>query len=275
MFIMNQFLVKYVQNTARKFNIEITRHTNYIKNLERIYELRKFESAFTDLGIIKSIFNKFPFESVNFFLENLDKSKAQLRQDLIVLMSLGEKRGGYFVEFGATNGVKLSNTHLLEKEYEWDGILAEPAQNWHKDLSENRSCSIDCRCVWSNSKQKLLFNETPNQSLSTIDSFSQGDYHSEKRMAGIKYEVDTVSLKDLLDQHNAPQVIDYLSIDTEGSEYDVLSTFDFNKYKFRVISCEHNFTPTREKVFKLLTSVGYNRKYEDISSFDDWYFIRD
>ncbi len=81
----------------------------------------------------------------------------------------------------------------------------------------------------------------------------------------------TISLIDLLEKNNAPEVIDYLSIDTEGSEFEILSAIDFNKYKFSVITCEHNYTEQREKIFQLLTSAGYRRVFENISKYDDWY----
>jgi hypothetical protein len=66
-------------------------------------------------------------------------------------------------------------------------------------------------------------------------------------------------------------VIDYLSIDTEGSEYEILANFDFSKHRFRVITCEHNYTQERDKIHTLLTEKGYLRKFEDVSQFDDWY----
>ena len=53
------------------------------------------------------------------------RSKAQLKQDLFVLATLNFKRNGYFVEFGATSGVDISNTCLLEFDFGWRGILAE------------------------------------------------------------------------------------------------------------------------------------------------------
>ena len=72
-------------------------------------------------------------------------------------------------------------------------------------------------------------------------------------------------------KYNAPKVIDYLSFDIEGSEYEILSHFDFESYKFRVITCEHNYTKMREKIYDLLISKGYRRKYVGLSELDDWY----
>lgn len=205
-------------------------------------------------------------------LQVLPNSRSQLRQDIFVLCELGFKRDGFFVEFGATNGVDLSNSYLLETEFNWSGILAEPARSWHADLKSNRTAEIETRCVWRASGERLTFNEVPrNKELSTIDEFSGSDGHAKRRAKGMRYEVETVSLNDLLDAHNAPKVIDYLSIDTEGSEYEILSNLDFGNRQFRVITCEHNYTPEREKINALLTANGYLRKFEDVSHFDDWY----
>jgi hypothetical protein len=85
------------------------------------------------------------------------------------------------------------------------------------------------------------------------------------------YHVPSISLEDLLLSNNAPYHIDYLSIDTESSEYEILNAFDFSKYHNEVITCEHNFTKSRKKIYNLLVNNGYKRVYEGISQFDDWY----
>jgi Methyltransferase FkbM domain len=94
------------------------------------------------------------------------------------------------------------------------------------------------------------------------------------RRAGNRYTVHTVSLNDLLEQHGAPGKIDYLSVDTEGSELRILSAFDFEKYSVDVINVEHNFTVDREAIHALLVSKGFVRKFEMLSLFDDWYVRR-
>ena len=203
----------------------------------------------------------------------LSKSKSQLGQDLLALMYSGCKHGGFFVEFGATNGKDLSNTYMLEKDFGWKGILAEPAKSWHSELKSNRNCVIETDCVWKESNVKLLFNEVSSLELSTIDLFSSEDLHFDSRKSGKKYFVNTLSLNDLLRKHEAPYVIDYLSIDTEGSEYEILSNFNFDQHQVNFISCEHNFTSTREQIHLLLRSKGYTRVLIDVSNFDDWYVL--
>jgi FkbM family methyltransferase len=202
----------------------------------------------------------------------LAKSRSQLRQDLFVLHELNYKRGGYFVEFGATNGLDLSNTWLLEQEYGWQGILAEPARLWQADLAANRRrARIETKCVWKTTGASLEFNQAKAPELSTINQFSSCDVHAQARDGGDTYSVETISLMDLLEKHGAPREIDYLSIDTEGSELEILQAFDFDKYRIHIVTCEHNYSPLREQLHALFTKSGYTRKYEQVSQFDDWY----
>jgi hypothetical protein len=106
---------------------------------------------------------------------------------------------------------------------------------------------------------------------STVSSLSVGEADADGQRVGIQYDVETVSLLDALDEHGAPRVIDYLSIDTEGSEFEILNAFDFSQYRFSVITCEHNYAPQRELIHELLTLKGYRRVHRDITQFDDWY----
>lgn len=202
-------------------------------------------------------------------LENLPKSNSQIFQDIFALAFSDFKRGGFFLEFGATDGVKLSNTYLLEKEFGWTGILAEPGKVWHSSLRDNRTSIIDTRCVWRSSNETLEFVEAGQ--LSTIRSFSALTGYARHREDKPVYSVSTVSLVDLLSDHNAPTDIDYLSIDTEGSEFEILQNFDFSKYRIRVITCEHNYQPNREAIYDLLSNNGFHRVLENISGWDDWY----
>ncbi len=199
------------------------------------------------------------------------ESKSELHQDLFVLSELNFKKNGYFIELGATNGIDSSNTYLLEKNFGWDGILAEPAKYWHPSLKQNRKSNIETDCVWRDSGSTLSFHEVDAAERSTITGYEKSDEHAPERQAGHSYNVNTISLNDLLEKYRAPARIDYLSIDTEGSELDILSNLDFDKYQIGIISCDHNYMPIRGKIFDLLTGHGYIRKYPGFSQWDDWY----
>jgi hypothetical protein len=205
-------------------------------------------------------------------LEIIPRSKSQLRQDLFVLSALNFKKGGFFVEFGATDGLTLSNTFLLESDFQWSGILAEPARCWREALIKNRPKAIlDFSCIWKESGVDLEFVETAQPELSTIETFREGDLHRKSRRESKTYQVKTMSMLDLLNTHSAPKYIDYLSLDTEGSEYEILSAFDFDSYEIGIITVEHNNTLNRERIFELLSNLGYVRKFSDLTKFDDWY----
>jgi FkbM family methyltransferase len=208
-------------------------------------------------------------------LELLPRATAQILQDLFVLSELGFKRNGFFVEFGACDGLCGSNTFLLESEFAWNGILAEPARVWHEELRAQRRALISTQCVWSHSGQTLTFNQADWAGLSTIASFNAADRWATQRLNGLRYDVETVSLNDLLAGAGAPDTMDYLSIDTEGSELRILQAFDFSRYRFSIITCEHNFTPAREAIAGLLARQGYVRKNQGLSQFDDWYIHQD
>ena len=78
----------------------------------------------------------------------------------------------------------------------------------------------------------------------------------------------------MLDEYKAPNLIDYMSIDTEGSEFDIIKNFDFSKRKINIISIEHNYhSKNRKNIYKKLISEGYKRVFEDLSRFDDWYIL--
>jgi FkbM family methyltransferase len=212
---------------------------------------------------------------LSFCAANLGRSHAQLFQDLLVVFLLKGKRGGFFVEFGATDGRDLSNTLVLERDFQWKGILAEPAKRWHTDLKRNRTVTIDERCVWSESGVALNFTEAPMAELSTLTGLVDSDIHAPLRADGKTYSVEAVSLNDLLEQHRSPKNIDYLSVDTEGSELAILRAFDFRRYDATIITVEHNFRePDRQDIFGLLTANGYMRLFEPFSNFDDWYVKR-
>lgn len=255
---------KIIKESLAKINLTIRKKSTVDKLLS---ELENHKQSSFDLQFLQSIAEH---KLIN-TLKLLNDSKSQIRQDLFVLSELNFKREGYFVEFGATNGIDLNNTYLLETKFNWNGILSEPAKCWHKDLKKNRKCTLDFNCIWKESDETLTFHETDNAVLSTISKYAYSDIHGKSRKISKEYQVKTLSLNELLDKCKAPREIDYLSIDTEGSEYEILKAFDFSKYSFKIITCEHNFTPNRSKIKSLLEKNGYVRKYETISSFDDWY----
>lgn len=263
------FLRNLLHTILGKVNLHILRNTTYnqiLKELEEVNNCRYDESRNGFLLKFMPVVEN-PKKTFKLVLS----SKSQLFQDLFVLEKLNWKERGYFVEFGATNGLDLSNTYLLEKEFFWTGILAEPGKNWHKQLRFNRSTYISEKCVWKSSGQMIHFNESVYPEFSTIDHLTHFDGMEKSRSSRDRYFVETTTLFDLLEGANAPNLIDYLSIDTEGSEYEILKEFEFSKYQFGVITVEHNHNENEFKIDELLNKNGYSRVHREVSDFDGWY----
>lgn len=198
-------------------------------------------------------------------------SNSQLGQDLLVLKFYQNKKNGFFVEIGASDGVTLSNTYLLEKEFGWSGICVEPIPNNYEKLMENRPNSICCdRAVYDVSDKTVVFDIANNYNLLSGISEHLDCHKKEVDTDKTTIEVKTISLNDLLEKNNAPSFIEYLSLDTEGSEYEILKNLDFSKYVFGLIDVEHNYVePRRTQIRNLLVSNGY--VYIGANKWDDCY----
>lgn len=208
---------------------------------------------------------------VKLALDLLPFSKAEIFQDIFAVLCLDKKEPGFFVEFGATDGVHGSNSWLLEKKLGWKGILAEPGHGWQRNLARNRRCIIETDCVWKETGRQLQFRQTSDAGFSTLSPYVAKDRHYQRRERGQSYLVKTVSLHDMLVRWKAPKAIDYLSIDTEGSEYDILSTFPFSDWDISVLTVEHNFREDRPAMQMLMRDHGFIRVLSHLSQFDDWY----
>lgn len=198
-------------------------------------------------------------------------STSQLGQDLWVLARTNNQRAGFFVEFGATDGIRLSNTYLLERHFDWQGICAEPNPKMFAQLQVNRSCIVSNACIGPRTGETVEFVLAEEYGGRVQEM--EADMHAEKRKAywsDPKYRAtfQTESLHDLLVRLGAPHRIDYLSIDTEGSEFEILEAFPFESWDLRLITVEHNFTPLRDRIRDLLESKGYVRTE---CSHDDYY----
>lgn len=194
---------------------------------------------------------------------------SQLDQDLLALYLFDKP--GFFVEFGATDGVSLSNTKLLESSYGWNGILCEPSKFYQEDLIRNRSSRIDFRCVSDVTGQRVEFSQCDVPELSSMSSHIDSDHWYETRKNNQTYDVETVSLDDLLLQNNAPKTIEYISIDTEGSEYTILNNFSFD-WDVKLFTIEHNYAKNRDNIFAIMVKNGYRQIFSEVSQWDDWYY---
>jgi len=241
----------------------LTRSGNFQRILKRSEDFFLLTRDGFDLELLGAMMD-YKHKETQKVLYSFDESRSQLRQDLLVLWLLDFQKHGIFVEFGATDGIDLSNTYLLESKYGWNGLLVEPAKIWHYDLKQNRNSIIDFRAVTAISGETEVFFQSEDPRFSSILNNLDLSYPS-------NYQVKTVTLKDLLIEYAFPVLIDYISIDTEGSEFEILKNFDFNLFKFKVASIEYSSQGSREQVCELMNRNGYERVFGSISKFEDWF----
>lgn len=199
-----------------------------------------------------------------FVIFNQKFSKSQVFQDLFAIYFSKFKKKGYFIEIGAGNGFDLSNTYLLEKKYKWKGIICEPNRRNQALIKRIRKVYLEKKPLTKVGQKKIVFfeNKDPYQSSIRKNEDTENQYHTK-----------TISLNQLL--RNKRNVIDYISIDTEGNEFEIIKKFNFKKFRVKLISIEHNFnTRKRKKIFNLLKKNKFERIFENISYMDDWYINR-
>ena len=197
---------------------------------------------------------------------------AQLLQDVWVLRQTGYQRDGFFVEIGAGDGQYLSNTLLLEREYGWTGVLCEPNPVFvDAILTLNRPrARLVPLVVGPRTGEQVSFVSAEERSAVT-DGTSRV-----RGGAGTVTSVATVAPADVLAEHGAPSVIDYLSVDTEGSEPGILRSFPWSSHHVRYVTVEHNNEPGRRaELDSILIPLGYESVMSAWSGVDAWYVHRD
>lgn len=199
----------------------------------------------------------------------MTRTFSQLGQDLFVLEVSGSLCDGYFLDSGASNGVRASNTKLLESDYGWRGICVEPNQAMYAELVANRSC-ICLNCCLYDHEGPVEFFEAAEVYGGIVQEYVpahlQFARHFAARAAPGQHPagLPTVwkrarTIRSVLRSCGAPPVIDYWSLDTEGSELALLRSFPFDEYRLRILTVEHNYSPARDEIRAFLATQGYRR----------------
>lgn len=187
---------------------------------------------------------------------------SQIGQDAWVHSILGNKKDGFFIELGAVDGIEYSNTLFFEQTLKWNGLCIEPNPYYSESLKKSRNCIISYDCISDENDKTVNFTlcEMASGIENTAGPFTKGQYYIEKK---------TRRLDTLLDEINAPKVIDYLSLDVEGHEFEVLRNFDFSKYMFNCITVEHNEPHVGPNMRNKLRSILEYNNYSFVKGNDD------
>ena len=204
----------------------------------------------------------------------MNNSKSQIQQDLIIDQQIFKgKSNGVFVEVGALDGFGASNTWFFEMERNWSGLLIEPNPvEFNKRNQHPRPNSIFENCAISDVEMDINFLsiEGPCNVLSGIMEFYNSQHleridrelemysnHPEGHELYSRKEqipMKAVRLESLFSKHNITK-IDFISIDVEGAELQVLNSINFDKVDINVFMIENNYGLEKETEF--LSSKGY------------------
>ena len=201
-------------------------------------------------------------------------NKSQYHQDKFIDFLFKKKENGTFVDIGAHDGISLSNSYFFEKCRNWKGLCIEPIPMSYENLIKNRSCYAENCCV-SDKTDVVTFRIVEGiEVLSGILEFFDDEHlnriEREILEQGKTYRdvpIQCEKLEDLLAKY-AIQTIDYCSIDTEGAEYQIISTIDFDKVHITSFSVENNNGDNQIRNY--LKQKGYHC----IKGICDDYFIK-
>ena len=204
-------------------------------------------------------------KAMRFARSRLSSYKSQKGQDRWVLETLRGKQGGYFVDLAASDGLTFSNTWIMEKKFGWTGIAIEPNPMLYALLAKRRKCqtldvAVDCQ------EGAVPFRIDIGGRGGIVSDDSEIDLlNSDNQMDGAKIvQILAKTLGEILSQAEAPKVMDYLSLDVEGSEERVLRGLDLSEYTFYCVTIE---TPSNE-VKRMLSENGYYYvKSKDLDTF--------
>jgi FkbM family methyltransferase len=218
--------------------------------------------------LLLSLLVSFSLHGVNRFYASCGKNQngyyGQHAQDKYVYEKffIG-KTDGVFVDIGAYNGIALSNTKFFE-EIGWTGICIEPLPEVFEELKMNRKtvCIRGCISDREGKAQFLHAEGYPEMLSGLLDKYDPQHFGRVQGELSVPdhdckasvIEVDCYLLNEVL-KENGIFFVDYLSIDTEGGELEILQTIDFSKYHIDVIDVEVNFSPN--DVCEFLVSKGY------------------
>ena len=170
----------------------------------------------------------------------------------------------FFVDIGAHDGISGSNTYFFEKELKWQGICIEPILERYNQLVKNRDCfCLNC-CIFDKvARVPFTENHGYTEMLSgiteTYDIRHQQRIVREQQSEGgdstVLYK-SAYPLNSILDLHEVKEV-DYLSIDTEGSEFNILNSLDYDKFFIKTISVENNYPDDFARIHSLLLSKNF------------------
>ena len=205
-----------------------------------------------------------------------EKYTSQAGQDKMIKKSFFDgKKNGFFIEIGAYDGISGSNCYHFERFLNWDGIAIEPSNIQFEKLKKNRKCKVLNNAISDEVKEVEFIEVT--EGLTQMSGINDSSFERNFKIISNNQasKTDSIKLKTITFDEIVPKNkdIDYLSIDIEGGEMNLLKSIDFKTNSIKVISVENNIPKEQnfknffeEINFTYLDRIGqdeifYNRQY--------------
>jgi FkbM family methyltransferase len=182
-------------------------------------------------------------------------SYAQYGEDVVLNRIFGDRATGFYVDIGAGDPIVDSVTHHFYLKG-WNGINIEPCASPYHRLAKVRPRDINLNVAVSDREGVLLFHELPlKRGLSTFNSELAANYRSQGDIL-VEKEVPTIPLKQICEAH-VRQTMEFMKIDVEGHECEVITGMDWKRWRPRVLIIEAGWHPERWE--GMLLGAGYLR----------------
>mgnify|MGYP001166862571 CR=1 FL=1 len=263
-------LKKANELTAESLEGKIHAHKIYSVLLDQIPN--NYESS--NEYILRGVLRQKIWDCERFFFWN-EKYLSQAGQDKIIKDHFFKgKKDGFFVEIGAYDGLRGSNCFHFEKFLNWKGIAIEASPIQFEALKKNRKCEVINEAISSSVKDVEFVEVTEGLTqMSGInnDVFKKNNeslISKDTRSKTKNTVIRTTTFDKIIPEGTK---IDYLSIDIEGEELDLLKSINFNNYEINVISVENNIP--KDQNFKFFFD-NKNFEYFDRIGQDEIFFNR-
>ncbi|MDD3083392.1 MAG: FkbM family methyltransferase [Candidatus ainarchaeum sp.] len=176
------------------------------------------------------------------------RSYSQEGEDLVLARFFGNKKNGFYVDIGANHPKKYSNTYYFYKKG-WFGINIDPLPESKKLFDKYRKRDINLNIGISNESGKMKYYMFEESQLNTFSEKVKNERKKNVKKIVSEIDIKLEKLSFILDKYVKNKKIDFFSIDTEGFDFNVLKSNDWEKYRPKVIIVEL-FTESSNKLFK-------------------------
>lgn len=225
----------------------------------KLYQIKRRYNRWVHRALVRSV-AKFKFDRSQLVEDGYSSQYGQDRY--INEFVFKNKAGGVFVDIGANDGRTFSNTLFFEKQLNWRGVAIEPLPSAFQKLQQNRDCICLQCCVGARTEAvEFLSIKGHSEMLSGVfDQYEKSHLDRVYKSTAThgdtieKIMVQSMRLSTILEEHDLLEV-DYLSLDTEGGELEILKSIDFSKISVKAISVENNYDDPR--IYRLLKKQGF------------------